>query len=176
MIKLHDKYFEPYLSSSQISARVAELAAALDRDYSDKRPLFVAVLNGSFIFAADLFRILTIEAEICFVRLASYRGLKSTGPVATAIGLDIPIANRHVVVLEDVVDSGNTLNAFLPQLSSEKPASLKIASLLYKPESAIFPLDIDYMGFSIPSGFVVGYGMDYDGLGRNLPEIYRLSE
>ncbi len=176
MLKLHDKYFEPYLTASDISGRVSAIAGQLNEDFDGKRPLFIAILNGSFMFASDLFKAVTIEAEICFIKMASYRGLKSTGPVVTAIGLDVELFDRHVVIIEDIVDTGKTLNAFLPQLKHQQPASLSIVALLHKPEAIIFPLQIEYTGFSIPSKFVVGYGLDYDGLGRNLPEIYRLAE
>lgn len=152
------------------------MAAAINHDYAGKRPLFIAVLNGSFMFASDLFKYLTIDAEICFIKLASYKGTKSTGHVITAIGLDTDITGREIIVLEDIIDTGKTLNQFLPQLYNQQPASLKIAVLLHKPEATIYPVHIDYCCFAIPNKFVVGYGLDYDGLGRNLPEIYQLQE
>lgn len=173
-VRIHGKSFEPYLLSDEIVAKVAELAASIDRDYEGKRPLFISILNGSFMFAADLFKHITIDAEICFIKLASYKGTKSSGQVVTAIGLDIDLYNRHVVIIEDIVDTGKTLNAFIPSLKHQQPASLKIAALLHKPEAIVFPLHIDYLGFSIPNKFVVGYGLDYDGLGRNISEIYKL--
>ena len=175
-IKVHDKIFEPYLTEEVIQEKIKELAAAIDRDYFDKRPLFIAILNGSFIFAADLFKALSIDAEICFIKLASYKGTRSTGHVITAIGLDHDLFNRHVVIIEDIVDTGKTLNTFLPQLHHQHPASLKIVTLLHKPEATEYPIDIQYTGFTIPNKFVVGYGLDYDGLGRNLKEIYQLVE
>ena len=174
-IHLHDKQFEIYLPEREIQERIKHIAEQLNRDYQDKRPLFIAILNGSFMFAADLFKYLTIDAEICFIKLASYRGIKSSGHVITAIGLDVDLFNRDVVILEDIVDTGKTLNEFLPKLDHQQPKSLKIASLLHKPEATQFPLQIDYLGFSIPNKFVVGYGLDYDGLGRNFKEIYQLS-
>jgi hypoxanthine phosphoribosyltransferase len=174
-IKLHDKTFETYLSEQDIQEKVKEIADQLNRDYKDKRPLFIAILNGSFMFAADVFKYLTIEAEICFIKLASYRGMKSSGNVITAIGLDQDLFGRDVVILEDIVDTGKTLGEFLPKLDHQQPKSLKIAALLHKPQATRFPLTIDYLGFSIPDKFVVGYGLDYDGLGRNLKEIYQLS-
>ena len=140
------------------------------------KPLFIAILNGSFMFAADLFKYLTIDAEICFIKLASYKGMKSSGHVITAIGLDQDLYGREVVIIEDIVDTGKTLNEFLPKLDHQQPKSLKIAALLHKPEATQFPLTIDYLGFRIPNKFVVGYGLDYDGLGRNLKEIYQLAE
>jgi hypoxanthine phosphoribosyltransferase len=175
-VKLHDKTFSPYLSEVQIQEKVKEIAEQISRDYEDKRPLFIAILNGSFMFAADVFKALTIEAEVCFIKLASYKGVKSSGHVITAIGLDHDLFGRHVVILEDIVDTGKTLNEFLPKLDHQQPKSLKIAALLHKPDATQFPLQIDYLGFSIPNKFVVGYGLDYDGLGRNLKEIYQLAD
>jgi hypoxanthine phosphoribosyltransferase len=159
-----------------VSTRVQELAQQIDKDYKDKRPLFIAILNGSFMFAADLFKSLTIDAEICFIKLASYKGTKSTGQVITAIGLDTDIVGRHVIVLEDIIDTGKTMSEFLPQLHNQQPASLKIAALLHKPEATTYPIQIDYLGFSVPDKFLLGYGLDYDGLGRNLKEIYQLTD
>jgi hypoxanthine phosphoribosyltransferase len=175
-IKLHDKSFDIYLSEAEIQKKVREIADQLSRDYKDKRPLFIAILNGSFMFAADLFKYLNIEAEICFIKLASYRGMKSSGTVTTAIGLDQDLFGRDVIILEDIVDTGKTLHEFLPKLDHQQPKSLKIASLLHKPEALKFQLKIDYLGFSIPDKFVVGYGLDYDGLGRNLKEIFQLAD
>jgi hypoxanthine phosphoribosyltransferase len=175
-IKVHDKYFVSYLTEAEIQQRVKEMAERLNEDYKGKRPLFIAILNGAFMFAADLFKYLTIDAEICFIKLASYKGTKSTGHVITAIGLDTDINGREIVILEDIIDTGKTLNEFLPQIRHQQPASLKIVALLHKPEATIFPLEIDYICFSIPNKFVVGYGLDYDGLGRNLPRLYQLKE
>jgi hypoxanthine phosphoribosyltransferase len=175
-IRVHDKEFESYLSSEEIKTAITKIAEAVNSDYSDKRPLFIAILNGAFIFAADLFKAITIDAEICFIKLASYKGTKSSGQVITAIGLDVDLVDRHVVIIEDIVDTGKTLNEFLPQLRNQRPASMKIAALLHKPEATKFPLTIDYLGFTIPDKFVVGYGLDYDGLGRNIPAIYKLIE
>jgi hypoxanthine phosphoribosyltransferase len=176
VIQVHDKSFEPYITTEQLTARIRELASELDEAYKGKKPLFIAILNGSFIFAADLFRELTIDAEICFIKLASYKGTKSTGQVITAIGLDMDLYGRDVVIIEDIVDTGKTLSEFLPQLHHQQPSSLKIVALLHKPEATKYPLTIDHLGFSIPDKFVVGYGLDYDGLGRNIPAIYRLCE
>ncbi len=176
IIHLHNRAFEPYLSEALIQEKVKALAAQLDTDYASKKPLFIAILNGSFMFAADLFKYLTIEAEICFIKLASYKGTKSTGQVITAIGLDTDIHHRHVVILEDIIDTGKTMNEFLPQLFNQQPASLKVAILLHKPDATQFKVNIDYCCFSIPNKFVLGYGLDYDGYGRNIKEIYQLME
>ncbi len=175
-IVVHNKTFTPYLTAQQISEQISKVAADLNRDYADKKPLFIAILNGSFMFASDLFKELTIEAEICFIKLASYKGTKSTGNVITSIGLDEPLTDRHVIIIEDIVDTGKTLNEFLPQLFNQQPASLKIAALLHKPEALRHPIKIDYLGFNVPNKFLLGYGLDFDGLGRNLKEIYRLVE
>lgn len=175
-IKVHDKEFSPFLSAAQIDAQIARLAKEINRDYSGKNPLFISILNGSFMFSSDLFKKLAIDAEICFVKLASYKGVKSTGKVITAIGLDAELYKRHVLILEDIVDTGKTMHELLPQLKNHHPASLKICSLLHKPDQLMFDIRIDYLGFSIPNKFVVGYGLDYDGLGRNIPSIFKLVE
>ena len=176
IIQVLDKKFQPYIKAEQIQEQIATLSQQINRDYAGKKPLFIAILNGSFMFAADLFKELTIDAEICFIKLASYKGTKSTGNVITSIGLDLPLQDRHVVIIEDIVDTGKTLHEFLPQLMNQQPASLKIAALLHKPEALIYPLKIDYLGFNVPNKFLLGYGLDYDGLGRNLKEIYQLVE
>jgi hypoxanthine phosphoribosyltransferase len=174
VIKVHDKEFIPYISATSIHEKIVELAAQLKADYLDKKPLFIAILNGSFMFVSDLFKELDIEAEICFIKLASYKGTKSTGQVITAIGLDMDITNRHIIILEDIIDTGKTLYSFLPQLHNQQPSSLKIAVLLNKPEPRKFDVPVDYACFTIPNRFVLGFGLDYDGLGRNIREIYQL--
>lgn len=176
VIKVNNKEFEPYLSAADIQERIADLGARINSDYEGKRPIFIAILNGSFMFASDLFKEITIDAEICFIKLASYKGTRSTGNVITSIGLDEPLKDRHVVIIEDIVDTGNTLHKFLPQLHNQQPASLKIAALLHKPEALEHPIQIDYLGFSVPNKFLLGFGLDFDGLGRNLAEIYKLTE
>ncbi len=173
-IQVLDKTFKPYMSREVIEARIGELAQKINEDYEGKKPLFIAILNGSFIFAADLFKAITIDAEISFIKLASYKGTKSTGRVITSIGLDEQIKDRHVLILEDIVDTGKTLYEFLPQIQDQQPASLKIVSLLHKPEALQYPITIEYLGFKVPNIFLLGYGLDYDGLARNLPEIYQL--
>jgi hypoxanthine phosphoribosyltransferase len=176
VIQVLDKKFQPYLKAEQIHEQISKLAARINSDYQGKHPLFIAILNGSFMFAADLFKELSIDAEICFIKLASYKGTKSTGNVITSIGLDEPLKDRHVVIIEDIVDTGKTLYEFLPQLLDQQPLSLKIAALLHKPDALVYPLAIDYLGFNVPNKFLLGYGLDYDGLGRNLKEIYQLVE
>ena len=174
LIKVHDKEFKPYISADKITAEVKRVASEINKDYTGKKPLFIAILNGSFMFAADLFKEINIEAEICFIKLASYKGIKSSGQVITAIGLDVDLVGREIIVIEDIVDTGNTLSKFLPQIYHHHPASLKIAALLHKPEAMVHPIKIDYLGFSVPNKFLLGYGLDYDGLGRNIKEIYQL--
>lgn len=176
VIQVLDKKFEPFITADQIQAKVSLLANQINEDYADKKPLFIPILNGSFMFASDLFKELTIEAEICFIKLASYKGTKSTGNVMTSIGLDIPLKDRNIIIVEDIVDTGKTLKEFLPQLENQQPASIKIAALLHKPDALVHPLTIDYIGFNVPNKFLLGYGLDYDGLGRNLKEIYQLVE
>lgn len=175
-VHVKDRDFGTYITEAMIAEKVAHLAKALNQDYAGKKPLFIAILNGAFMFAADLFKHITIDAEISFIKLASYKGMKSSGNVITAIGLETDLYGRDVIILEDIVDTGKTLYHFLPQLAHQQPASLKIAALLHKPEATQYQLEVHYVGFSIPNKFVVGYGLDYDGLGRNLKEIYQLKE
>lgn len=174
-IQVHDKQFVPYLTAEKIQQRILELSQQISTDYAHTKPLFIAILNGSFMFAADLFRRVTVDAEISFIKVASYKGMRSTGNVVTSIGLEQDIYGRHLIIVEDIVDTGKTLHNFLPTLQHQQPASLKIVTLLHKPEATEFPLTLDYVGFSIPNKFVVGYGLDYDGLGRNYNEIYQLA-
>ena len=173
-IRVHDKEFEIYLSEAAIQERVKSIAEKINKDYEGKSPLFIPILNGSFMFASDLFKFLTINTELSFIKLASYKGMKSTGNVITSIGLDADLFEKDIIILEDIVDTGKTLYNFLPKLKDHHPSSLRIAALLHKPEATQYPLTIDYTGFSIPDKFVIGYGLDYDGLGRNLREIYQV--
>lgn len=175
-IQVHDKEFVPYLSEAEIQTRVLELAEKLSEDYQGKEPLFLGILNGSFIFAADLFKRITTPASISFIKLVSYKGTSSTGTVITSIGLEEGLKDRDIIIVEDIVDTGKTLTEFLPTLSIQNPRSIKICTLLQKPDALQYPLDVDYVGFSIPNKFVVGYGLDYDSYGRNLPEIYQIKE
>jgi len=173
---IHDKIFIPFISEEKIKERVRELAGKINLDYAGKKPLLIGILNGSFIFAADLFRELIIEAEISFVKLASYKGISATGQVVTAIGLKEELHGRHVIIVEDIIDTGKTLYSFLPGLYKQHPASISIAALLTKPEALEVDMKADHCGFEIENKFVVGYGLDYDGLGRNLPRLYILKE
>jgi len=175
-IIVHDRTFVPYLSQAAIEQSIKKIAENISADYADKNPLFIAILNGSFMFASELFKHISIPAEICFIKLASYKGTTSSGHVITSIGLDVEVKGRHVIILEDILDTGKTLSNFLPQLHNMNPASLKIAALLHKPEATIYNVPLNYNGFKIPDKFVVGFGLDYNGLGRNIPAIYRLKE
>lgn len=175
-IKLHDLTFSVFISEMQITERIEQLGVDLNLDYEGKNPLFIAVLNGAFVFTADLVREFKGNCELSFVKLSSYAGTESTGDIATRIGLETEVRGRHLIITEDIVDTGNTMAHFLKELAELEPASVAIASLLVKPDSMQHDLDIKYEGFSIPPDFVVGYGLDYDGLGRNFPDIYRLVE
>ncbi len=175
-LKVLDKTFVPFISEATIQEKIKEIAALINVEYQNKKPLFISILNGSFMFAADLIKQVSVDAEICFIKLASYKGTQSTGHVITSIGLDSNLKDRHIIVLEDIIDTGKTLHSFLPQLVNQQPASLKIATLLHKPEATVHPLTIDYCCISIPNKFVVGYGLDYDGFGRNTKEIYQLKD
>jgi hypoxanthine phosphoribosyltransferase len=176
MEQVLDKQFKSYLEKETIQIEVERIANELNTDYADKNPLFIAILNGSFMFASDIFKLIKVPAEICFIKLASYKGTQSTGQVITAIGLDRDLFERDVVIIEDIVDTGKTLTAFLPQLEHQQPRSLKICSLLHKKAATTYPVQIDYLGFEIPDLFVVGYGLDYNGFGRNLNKIMQLAE
>ncbi len=176
VIQIGNKRFRLFIDEKTILEKVQALAARLNEDYRGKKPLFLSILNGSFMFAADLFKHLTIECSISFVKLASYRGTRSTGQVLTLLGLDETITGRHVVILEDIVDTGATLAELLPSLHEQHPRSLKVATFLLKPNALKHRLDIEYTGMEIPNEFIVGYGLDYDGLGRNLRAIYQIVE
>lgn len=175
-ITVRDKEFVSYLTDNQIQQRVAELAAIIEVDYKDKNPLFIGVLNGSFMFVADLMKNLSIECEIAFIRLSSYSGMESTGSVKQVLGLQDNVFDRHIVLLEDIVDSGLTMEQTVAFFEDRGPKSIEISTLLFKPESLEKDLSIKYVGFEIPEKFVVGYGLDYDGHGRNLKDIYQLKE
>ena len=168
--------FEPYISKVDIEARIKELASQIEKDCAGTCPLFLCVLNGAFMFASDLFRAVDMDAEISFIRLQSYQGVGSTGVVKEVIGLTENIEGRTVIVVEDIVDTGVTMAKLVKDLEAKNPASVKVATMLYKPDSVQCDLKLDYVGFPIPSKFIVGYGLDLDGLARNLPDIYILKQ
>lgn len=171
MVTINDKTFVPFLSAQAIQTRIQELANTINKDYADKQPLIVIVLNGAFIFAADLVKRLTIPCEITFIRVASYTAAESSGRVKQILGLTDEIAGRDLILVEDIVDTGLTINEVCAQLWAKEPASLAITTLLFKPAALKKPLDLHYVGFEIENRFVLGYGLDYDGLGRNTEEI-----
>jgi len=176
LVKLNDKSFRLYKSESEILSLVRNIAHQINEDYIGKRPLLVPVLNGAFLFAADLLKELKLDCELSFIKAVSYHGTNSTGTLTNLIGLDQNIEDRHVIIIEDVVDTGNTLGKIVPALTTQNPASIKIASLFFKPNAFKAELKIDYIGVEIPNDFIVGYGLDYDGLGRNLRDIYQVVE
>lgn len=173
-IKVKDKDFEISIDASSIDKVVQRIAAEINRDYKDKNPLFLAILNGSFVFAADLIRKITIPCQISFVKLASYSGTASTENIKELIGLNEEIRGRHLVIVEDIVDTGMTLDKLLKDLKKFEPASVRLACFTFKKEAFKKDFRIDYLGLTIPDEFVVGYGLDYDGYGRNLPDIYKM--
>ena len=173
-VVIHNHSFKIKISSAEIQSAVTELAKTINHDLKGKNPLFLAVLNGSFIFAADLIKQLTIDCEISFVKLASYDGTSSTGKVKQLIGIDEEIKGRTVVVIEDIVDTGNTIESVWEQLKKLAPAEIKIATLLFKSDAFLKSVPIEYAAIIVPSDFLVGYGLDYKGLGRNLNDIYVL--
>ena len=175
-VKVRDRVFEVSLSEEKIKERVAQIAAEISKDLEGERPLFLAVLNGSFVFAADLLREVSIPCEITFVRMSSYVGTSSTGQVKELIGLKESIEGRTVVIVEDIIDSGLTMKDLLATLKAKNPKEVRIASLLVKPGNLKVDLDIPYCCFKIPNDFIVGYGLDYDGEGRNLKDIYTVVE
>jgi hypoxanthine phosphoribosyltransferase len=174
-IKLKDKNFKPFIVEERIAEAVKIMADQLNSDLSNEFPLFLAVLNGSFMFASDLLKKIHIPCEISFIKMKSYEGMKSAGQVTELLGLNEDIANRTVVIIEDIVDTGLTLDRLVTQLNAKKVKQIKVASLLFKPEMYQKNHKIDYFGFSISKDFVVGYGLDYEGQGRNLKEIYILA-
>ena len=175
-VKVLDKTFEVSIPEAEIKERVKAVAQQLSRDMEGKNPLLLAVLNGSFIFAADLMREITIPCEISFVKLASYQGTTSTGKIHEVIGINEDLTGRHVVIVEDIVDTGLTMKRMVESLGTRKPASVHICALLVKPDKLQVDLDIEYTAMKIPNDFIVGYGLDYDQQGRGLKEIFTLVE
>lgn len=176
MIQVLDKRFRKLFSESEIQERITKMAAEIKADLGDKSPLFIAVLNGAFIFAADLMRAMDFPCEITFVKQSSYQGMDSSGKITQLIGLDRDIKDRHVVIIEDIVDSGLTMYHLRDQLLQQNPASLRIACCTFKPDALKCPLKLDYVGFEVSKLFLVGYGLDYDGYGRQYKDIYVLAE
>ena len=174
--KLEDKTFTKFILNDDIQAKICALSDRINTELAGKKPHFVVVLNGAFIFASDLLKRVTIDCEITFVKLSSYQGTMSTGVVQQIIGLDRDIKGRTIVIIEDIVDTGLTLERFREVLAQMEPAEVKVATCLLKPDAFKNKFPIDYQCFSIPNEFVVGYGLDYDGLGRNSSDIYKILE
>lgn len=176
IVQIKDKRFKTFISEDEIQQRVKAVADRINHDMEGKKPLLLAVLNGSFVFAADLMRHINIPCEISFVKLASYEGTVSTGKVVEVMGLNEDITGRDVIIVEDIVDTGKTMERMLDTLGTRNPNSLHICTLLLKPEKLKIPLNIEYAAMEIPNDFIVGYGLDYDQEGRNLRDIYTLVE
>ena len=176
IVKIKDKTFKTSIPEAEILQHIKAVAARINKDMEGKNPLFLAVLNGSFMFAADLMKEITIPCEISFVKLASYQGVLSTGKVREVIGLNEDINGRTVVIDEDIIDTGRTMHQMLDSLQTRNPEAIHLCTLFVKPDKIEEPLDIEYAAFTIPNDFIVGYGLDYDQQGRNLREIYTLVE
>ena len=175
-IKIKDKSFRVSIPEAEIKQRVKALAEQMSKDLEGKNPIFLAVLNGAFIFAADLMREMTIPCEISFVKLASYQGTTSTGKVKEVFGINENLSGRTVVIVEDIVESGQTMKQMIESLGTRNPASVQICTLFFKPEKLKEELTLDYVAFRIPDDFILGYGLDYDGLGRELKDVYTIVE
>lgn len=173
-VVIKDKEFELFINSEIIEANIRRIASKMNSDLKDSNPIFIAVLNGSFMFAGELMKYITISCEITFVRLSSYKGTSSTGKIHEILGLNGDIEGRTVVIIEDIVDTGNTMKSLLSQLTKNNPKEIRVSTLLFKPESLIQDIELDYVALEIPDDFIVGYGLDYEGYGRNLRNIYKL--
>lgn len=176
MIQINDKSFDVFIQESEIAAKILEISSSINAEYKDKELVFIAILNGAFMFASDLMKNITIPCEISFVKVSSYEGMSTSGRVDELIGLNTNIENKHVIIIEDIVDTGITIDKIRTLLTIENPASLKVCTLLYKPSAFAGKHAPELVGFSIPNKFVVGYGLDYDEKGRNLKEIYQIKE
>ena len=175
-VKINGRSFRVSITETEIKNRIKSLAAEISADMEGKNPLFLAVLNGSFIFAADLMREMTIPCEISFVKLASYQGTTSTGKIKEVIGINEDLTGRTVVIVEDIVESGQTMKGMIESLGTRNPASVQICTLFFKPDKLQEELTLDYVAFRIPDDFIVGYGLDYDQAGRGLKDVYSIVE
>ncbi len=176
IVQLHNKRFKKFISYDQLQKSIANLVADINKDYAQKNPVFIGVLNGSFLFCADVIKDYNGDCEVAFIRLASYSGTESSGNVNQLMGLSIDLKAKDVIVLEDIVDTGNTLEAIMDTINLQEPSSIKIATLLFKPEAYKKKYPVDYVAIEVGNEFLVGYGLDYDGLGRNLKDIYKIVE
>lgn len=175
VIEVNGKNFRLFIRESEIQAEVTRIAQQMNRELADRDPIFLGILNGAFMFAGDLYKQLDFPCQITFLKLASYSGTGSSGSVKQLIGINRDLKDRLVVVLEDIVDTGETLDTIIRQLSGFQPSEIRVATLLYKPAAVTRPVKLDYVGMEIPNDFIIGYGLDYDGYGRNFREIYQLS-
>lgn len=173
-IQVKDKLFVPFLREEEIQKEIRRVASEINRDYEGKEPLFLCILNGSFMFASDLLKNVTIPCNVSFVKLASYQGTDTTGNVKELMGLQDSVAGRHVIIVEDIVDTGYTMRDILGSLSDKNAASVAVCALLCKPDKLKVDINLKYLAMNIPNGFIVGYGLDYDGFGRNLRDIYKI--
>lgn len=173
-IKIKDKEFELFIDQQTIEKSIDEIAEKMNKDLEGKNPLFICVLNGSFMFASELMKRIPAPAELTFVKLSSYDGLASSGDVKEVFGLKEDIAGRTIVIIEDIVDTGNTMKAMVEQLGKRQPKQILVSTLLLKPDALVNEVPLDYVALRIPSDFIIGYGLDYDGYGRNYPEIYKI--
>lgn len=174
MVLIKDKEFVPYISAHALKKRIEELGADISRDFSVGPSVLVGVLNGAFMFLSDLTKNIKVPMEVTFIKVASYVGSMSSGEVKSLIGLDMDLEGKSVIIVEDIVDTGLSMKFLLDLIKEKKPKKIAVATLLLKPDALVHDIVIDYVGFEIPNRFVVGYGMDYDGLGRNLPALYQL--
>lgn len=173
-IQVKDREFEVFLKEEDIQKEVKRVADEISRDYVDKEPLFLCVLNGSFMFAADLLKNVTVPCNVSFVKVASYQGTDTTGKVKELMGLQESVEGRHVIIVEDIVDTGYTMRDVLDSLKEKNAASVQVCALLCKPDKLKVDINLKYLAMNIPNGFIVGYGLDYDGFGRNSRDIYKI--
>jgi len=174
--KVHNKEFEIYIPNSEIRKVISEMARRINEDLAGRDVIFLGILNGAFMFASDLFREVTLDCQISFLKLASYAGTSSTGTVKRLIGINEDIYRKTVVILEDIVDTGVTLDNIIKQLKGYEPAEIRVATMLFKPAAYTKDMKLDYVGIEIPDDFVLGYGLDYQGYGRNLADLYKVVE
>lgn len=175
-VTIHDKKFTKYISSVKIQKAIVKIAERINKDFKNNKPIFLSVLNGSFLFTADLLKKIKIECEVSFTKISSYSGTQSTGNVNTLIGINENLNGRTVIILEDIVDSGNTLEKIISELEKHNPEKIIVATLFFKPDAYKKKIKLNYIGINMPNDFLVGYGLDYDGLGRNLSDIYILKK
>ena len=174
IVQVHDRFFKPFIDEEAIQKEVTRVASEMNHDLAGKDPIFLGILNGAFMFASDLYKQLDFPCQITFLKLASYSGTQSTGSVKQLIGINRDLKDRVVVVLEDIVDTGVTLETIIRQLSGYQPQEIRVATFLHKPEATVKEVKLDYVGMEIPNNFILGYGLDYEGYGRNFREIYQL--